>query len=162
MVGITGSDSGLDEAVERERAGAAGALREFLDSLDTAGRREAALALHRRVCRRSDEELARPAPAVLARQELGWSVAESDLLLARLPGRAAEAVRWLGVWRGRCGTGRWRRGSPGRWRTSPSGPGRRRRHWRGPRPCPESSAVCPEGRSRGVWCVRSQGAGMPS
>ncbi|MGA5191779.1 hypothetical protein [Streptomyces exfoliatus] len=92
MVGITGPGSGLDEAVERERAGAAGALREFLDSLDTAGRREAALALHRRVCRRSDEELARPALAVLARQELGWSVAESDLLLARLLGRDAEVA----------------------------------------------------------------------
>ncbi|MEV6249890.1 hypothetical protein AB0M38_27355 [Streptomyces sp. NPDC051742] len=92
MVGITGPGSGLDEAVERERAGAAGALREFLDSLDTAGRREAALALHRRVCRRSDEELARPALAALARQELGWSVAESDLLLARLLGRDAEVA----------------------------------------------------------------------
>ncbi|MFF9849967.1 DUF4132 domain-containing protein [Streptomyces litmocidini] len=92
MVGITGRESGLSEAVARERAGGAGALGEFLDSLDAAGRREAALALHRRVCGRSDEETARAALAALAGQESGWSVAEADLLLARLLGRDAEVA----------------------------------------------------------------------
>ncbi|WP_406133380.1 DUF4132 domain-containing protein [Streptomyces zaomyceticus] len=82
----------LGEALARERADGAGALREFLDSLDTAGRRESALALHRRICRRSDEETAGRALDALARQELGWSTAESDLLLSRLLGRDAEVA----------------------------------------------------------------------
>ncbi|GGS68826.1 hypothetical protein GCM10010222_07000 [Streptomyces tanashiensis] len=92
MVGNTGPGSGLDEAVACARAGNAGALGEFLDSLDVAGRRKAALALHRRVCRRSDEEVAKPALAALARQELVWSVAEADLLLARLLGKDAAVA----------------------------------------------------------------------
>ncbi|MFJ6100873.1 DUF4132 domain-containing protein [Streptomyces sp. NPDC092359] len=93
MVGITGPESGLDRAVGRERAeGGAGALREFLDSLDAAGRRECALALHLRVCRRTDEDLAGPALAALARQDLGWSAAEAELLLGRLLGRAAQVA----------------------------------------------------------------------
>ncbi|MER6095280.1 DUF4132 domain-containing protein [Streptomyces sp. NPDC001728] len=92
MVGITGPGSGLDEAVERERTDGAGALGEFLDSLDTAGRREAALVLHRRVCRRSDEDVVGPALAALAGQELGWSTAESDVLFARLLGKDAEVA----------------------------------------------------------------------
>ncbi|MFH9722692.1 DUF4132 domain-containing protein [Streptomyces sp. NPDC017254] len=82
----------LGEALARERADGAGALGEFLDSLDTAGRRESALALHRRICRRSDEEPAGRALGTLAGQELGWSTAESDQLLARLLGKDAEVA----------------------------------------------------------------------
>ncbi|MEU7071122.1 hypothetical protein AB0B30_20750 [Streptomyces narbonensis] len=92
MVGITGPGSGLDEALARERAGETGALGEFLASLDTAGRREAALALHRRMCRQADEELVAPALAALSREELGWSADEADALLVRLLGRDAEVA----------------------------------------------------------------------
>lgn len=91
-MGIAGPGSELDEALAREQAGKTGVLGEFLASLDTAGRREAALALHRRACRGPDEELVRPALADLSRQELGWSAAEADTLLVRLLGRDAEVA----------------------------------------------------------------------
>ncbi|MGW6536034.1 DUF4132 domain-containing protein [Streptomyces sp. NPDC055051] len=87
MVGITGPVSGLDEAVARERAGQAGALTEFLDGLDAAGRRSAAFALQRHG---TDRESAARGLAHLAGQRLDWSAAESDLLLARLLGRDAD------------------------------------------------------------------------
>ncbi|MFD4372689.1 DUF4132 domain-containing protein [Streptomyces sp. NPDC058486] len=87
MVGITGPVSGLDEAVDRERAGRAGALVEFLDALDAAGRRAAAFALQRHGAHRGTAELGL---AHLAGQRLGWSAAESDRMLARLLGRDAE------------------------------------------------------------------------
>ncbi|WP_078953785.1 DUF4132 domain-containing protein [Streptomyces globisporus] len=86
MVGITGS--GLNEALAKGPE----VVGELIGSLDTAGRREVALALHRRVCGRPDEEPVKAALAVLAGQELGWSVAEVDLLLARLLGRDAEVA----------------------------------------------------------------------
>ncbi|MFI8424306.1 DUF4132 domain-containing protein [Streptomyces sp. NPDC085479] len=86
MVGITGPVMGLDEAVAGERAGATGTLEVFLDSLDAAGRRTAALALQRR---RRDRGSVERGLAHLAGQRLGWSAAESDLMLARLLGRDA-------------------------------------------------------------------------
>ncbi|MFF9338704.1 DUF4132 domain-containing protein [Streptomyces sp. NPDC014773] len=86
MVGITGPVAGLDEAVARERAGATGTLEGFLDSLDAAGRRAAAFALQRPGTHRGAAERGL---AHLAGQRLGWSAAESDLMLARLLGRDA-------------------------------------------------------------------------
>ncbi|MEV8590956.1 DUF4132 domain-containing protein [Streptomyces sp. NPDC051180] len=95
-VRITGPHDGPDEAPARApggtAAGTAGAPGEFTESPDAEERRAAALALHRRVCRRTDEEAARPVLAALARQELGWSVEEANLLLARLLGSAAEVA----------------------------------------------------------------------
>ncbi|MFE5485336.1 DUF4132 domain-containing protein [Streptomyces sp. NPDC056527] len=82
MVGDTSVKSGLEAALESDR------VREFLDRLDTAGRRESALLLHGRMCRRTDPVVA-SALDHLAGQELGWSTAEADVLLARLSGNDA-------------------------------------------------------------------------
>ncbi|WP_225803934.1 DUF4132 domain-containing protein [Streptomyces sp. NK15101] len=90
MVGITGLESRLDEAVDREQAGLTGSLEEFLGSLDAAGQRAAAFALQRRGERRRDRATAERGLAFLAGRKPGWSISESDLLLARLLGRDAE------------------------------------------------------------------------
>ncbi|MEU2235221.1 DUF4132 domain-containing protein [Streptomyces vietnamensis] len=91
MVGITGLESRLDEALTRELTEGPGAVGELLASLDAPGRRECALALHLRACR-GDARRVAPALAALAEQELGWTSEESDLLLARLLGKDAEVA----------------------------------------------------------------------
>ncbi|MFF5918151.1 hypothetical protein ACFY8C_07390 [Streptomyces flavochromogenes] len=55
---------------------------------DARKRRETALALHLRVCRGAEHE-AVAALAELSGRELGWTTAESDVLLARLVGKDA-------------------------------------------------------------------------
>ncbi|MFG2897038.1 DUF4132 domain-containing protein [Streptomyces zaomyceticus] len=87
MVGNTGNTV---DAGNTGGTGSSGNSVGFPESSDAAGLRESALALHRRICRRSGEETAGRALDALARQELGWTTAESDLLLARLLGRDAE------------------------------------------------------------------------
>ncbi|MFF0557100.1 DUF4132 domain-containing protein [Streptomyces sp. NPDC004266] len=88
MVGITGLESRLDEALARELAEGPGPVGELLASLDARGRRECAIALQERAARGPDTRAA-PALAALAEQELGWGAAEADLLLARLLGKGA-------------------------------------------------------------------------
>ncbi|MEU9863810.1 DUF4132 domain-containing protein [Streptomyces sp. NPDC047971] len=85
MVGTTSVKSGLAAALE------AGRVREFLNGLDPAGRRESALLLHRTMCRRDDPVVA-SALDHLAGQRLGWSTDESQVLLARLMGNDAEVA----------------------------------------------------------------------
>ncbi|MET9649295.1 DUF4132 domain-containing protein [Streptomyces sp. NPDC006460] len=85
MVGTTGLANRLDEAVRDGRAG------ELVDSLDAAGRRECALLLQARICRRGDRDAA-AVLTELAGQRLGWSTAESDVLLARLVGPDAAVA----------------------------------------------------------------------
>ncbi|MFD4319964.1 hypothetical protein [Streptomyces sp. NPDC058548] len=53
--------------------------------------RESALALHLRVCRGAEHE-AGAALAELSGRELGWTTAESDVLLARLVGKDSEVA----------------------------------------------------------------------
>ncbi|MEU7385451.1 DUF4132 domain-containing protein [Streptomyces tanashiensis] len=91
MVGNTGPGSGLDEALARELAEGPGAVAELLASLDARGRRECAIELHLRACRDAGRRKV-PALAALAEEELGWSTAEADLLLARLLGKDAKVA----------------------------------------------------------------------
>ncbi|MFE5936490.1 DUF4132 domain-containing protein [Streptomyces sp. NPDC056470] len=85
MVGTTSVKSGLYAALETGR------VREFLDGLDAAGRRESGLLLHEAMCRRADPAVA-SALDRLSGQELGWSSADSDMLLARLAGKDAAVA----------------------------------------------------------------------
>ena len=89
MVGSTGLESRLDEAVEADLAEDRGRVGALLATLDVAGRRAGALHLHRRMCRGPEPVVARALTA-LSEQELGWTTEESDLLLARLLGMDAE------------------------------------------------------------------------
>ncbi|WOX22545.1 DUF4132 domain-containing protein [Streptomyces solicathayae] len=86
MVGSTSLESRLDEAAAADAAADGGRIGTLLQSLDDAGRRAAALHLHRRMCTEPRRVVGR-ALAALAEQELAWTTAESDLLLARLLGR---------------------------------------------------------------------------
>ncbi|MFE1345244.1 DUF4132 domain-containing protein [Streptomyces sp. NPDC058757] len=97
MVGITGPGAGADGTVARATAEGPDALRELLGALEGAELREAALALHLRACRRSDEKGVAASLAALAGRDLGWSADEADLLLSRLldgeAGRSAYEIQ---------------------------------------------------------------------
>lgn len=91
MVGTTSLENGLNAALESDRPDRSERVRDFLDALDTAGRRESALLLQRRMCRHPDPVVA-GALDHLAGQALGWSTAEADVLLARLQGKDAAVA----------------------------------------------------------------------
>ncbi|MET9373159.1 DUF4132 domain-containing protein [Streptomyces sp. NPDC002992] len=99
MVGTTSLESGLNAVLESGRPDGWGRVRGFLGTLDAAGRREGALLLQARMCRRPDPVVA-DALEHLAGQELGWSTAEADVLLARLLGKGA-AVAPHELWEGK-------------------------------------------------------------
>lgn len=93
MVGTTSLGRRLNTALDADKSGepGGGEVLALVESLDTAERREIALLTHRRACLRPEPYLAR-ALGHLAEQELGWSAAESDLLLGRLVGKDAEVA----------------------------------------------------------------------
>ncbi|MFH8725298.1 DUF4132 domain-containing protein [Streptomyces termitum] len=90
MVGITGPVSGLDDAWGRELGGDEGALVRFLETLDGAGLRSAALTLHRRAAQKERRLAAARGLAFVEAREPDWTREESDLLLARTIGPEAE------------------------------------------------------------------------
>ncbi|MEU4271461.1 DUF4132 domain-containing protein [Streptomyces sp. NPDC026092] len=100
MVGTTSLGLRLNAALESDKyagkdgeAGedTGGAVQALVDALDPVARREFALLMHARACRGREPVLER-ALERLAGQELGWSTAESDLLLGRLAGPEAKVA----------------------------------------------------------------------